>query len=424
MASATQETAGLSAQERSSVFRSVLNATMGLEFGLGLQHGIFNNFVVEVLRIRPEQLGLVQSIREIPGLLTAPIATLQRFFKENVWAGICLLLAGVGLFLHTVVGSFAMLIVATLVLSTGFHVFYPAQSSIVMKTALPSERGMRMGQMNSGAAAATLASVLVVMAISRGRETNYPLLHLVAAVFSMLGGALVLTRPMPGVESATGSTAGPAAGAVAGPSAGSSVRAAAKSLRFDPRLLSYYILSLLGGSRRQITTTFAGFLLVESFHTPVATMVLLSAISSLIAIVTRPAIGKVVDSCGEQNCLIANYGLVAVLFAGYALVKTPLTLFAIYILDNGLLGFDVAITTHLGKIAPKEALSPAYAMGQTVNHITGVGVPLFGGFLWKAAGGASVFFGGAAISLGSLMYSRYLREKDRREGAKVRKTHD
>ena len=173
MASTLQATQELTPEERKSTFRSVLNATMGLEFGLGLQRGIFNNFVVETLHIQPDQLGLVQSIREIPGLLTAPLAVVQGFFRENVWAGLCLLITAAGLFLHTMVFSFPMLIVATLVLSTGFHLFYPAQSSIVMKTALPEERATRMGQMNSGAAVASLASFLVVMLVSRSQGTNY-----------------------------------------------------------------------------------------------------------------------------------------------------------------------------------------------------------------------------------------------------------
>jgi MFS family permease len=182
---------------------------------------------------------------------------------------------------------------------------------------------------------------------------------------------------------------------------------------YDKRFTSYYVLTILGGARRQITTTFAGYLLVEAFHTPVSVMVLLSAISSVIAIVTRPLIGKVVDGWGEQNSLVVNYSLVVMLFLGYALVRSPIPLFVVYILDNGLIGFDVAITTHLGKIAPKELLSSAYAMGQTVNHITGVGVPALGGLLWKAFGGATVFVSGAAIALLSLLYSRGLNMKER-----------
>lgn len=388
MASQDTPAATQEAAERKRAFRSILGSTIALEFGLGLQRGIFNNFVVEALHIQPDQLGFVQSVREIPGLLTAPLAVAQGYFRENVWAGLCLITAAGGLLFHAAVSSVAALIAATLVLSTGFHLFYPVQSSIVMKVSLPEERATKMGQLNSGAAAASLMSVGVVMAVSRLGGTNYSLLHVLAAVFPLLGGLAVVAQKM-GNETKV-----------------------KRSVDYNPRYMSYYILSFLSGARRHITMTFAGFLLVETFHTPVSVMVLLSACASVVAIVTRPLIGRVVDTWGEQRSLVLNYSLVVTLFLGYALVRSPLPLYVIYVLDNGLMGFDVAITTHLGRIAPKEVLSAAYAMGNTINHVTGVAVPAAGGLLWKALGGPAVFLSGAAVAMVSLLYSRGLHRRE------------
>ncbi len=395
LASTGQAQGASSEEERKSVFRSVLSSTVALEFGLGLQRGIFNNFVVETLHIQPDELGFVQSIREIPGLLTAPLAVVQGFFKENVWAGICLLITAAGLFLHTLVFSIPVLLLATLVLSTGFHLFYPVQSSIVMKSSLPSERATRMGQLNSGAAAASLASVLIVMLVSRHGATNYGLLHALAAAFAVCGGLAVLSRSVKSIESAK------------------------KTLDYNPRYKSYYVLTLLSGSRRHVTMTFAGFLLVQTFRTPVGVMVLLSAVSSVLAIITRPLIGRVIDAWGEQQSLVVNYFLVMALFASYALVQSPTILYMIYVLDHGLMGFDVAITTHLGKIAPKEVFSAAYAMGSTINHISGVAVPALGGLVWKAVGGPTVFLSGLVMAALSLLYSRNLDRREREANARL-----
>jgi predicted MFS family arabinose efflux permease len=378
----------LSDKERKSIFQSVLSSTMGLEFGLGLQRGIFNNFVVERLGIQPGQLGFVQSLREVPGLLTAPLAVVQGYFRENVWAGICLFITALGLFLHTMAFSVPMLVLATMVLSVGFHLFYPAQSSIMMKSSLPEERATRMGQLNSGAAVASLSAFFVVMLVSRDGGTNYDLFHAIAAAFALGGGLLVLGRAVK--------------------SMGSGKRA----MDYNPRYMSYYVLTFLGGARRHFTMTFAGYLLVQSFHTPVRVMVLLSAVSSVVAIFTRPVVGKIIDAWGEQRSLMVNYSLVMALFACYAFVGSPLVLYVIYVMDNGLMGFDIAITTHLGKIAPKEVLSAAYAMGSTINHISGVSVPALGGLLWEAWGAPAVFLSGAAVAGLSLAYSMSL---DRRE---------
>ncbi|MGI6632164.1 MAG: MFS transporter [Bacillota bacterium] len=378
------------AEERKSIFKSILGATVALELGQGLQRGIFNNFVVEVVGIEPAQLGLVQGIREIPGLLTAPLATVQGFFRENTYAAVCLLATALGVFMHTMAVNFPLLILATLVMSTGFHLFYPVQSSIVMKTCLPEERATKVGQLNSAGSAGALVSVAIVIVMTRYWKTDYAFLHTMAAAFTALGGLAVLRRSMGGKPS--GRTA----------------------MNFNPRYMSYYILTFLGGSRRHITQTFAGYLLVEVYGTSVSTMVLLSAISSMVAIVTRPLVGKTIDRWGEQKSLIVNYGLVIGLFACYALLKQPLLLFTVYVLDHGLMGFDAAITTYMGRIAPKEVLSSAYAMGQTVNHLSGVSVPVLGGYLWDLFGPGIVFAAGAAIAGVSLVYSMSL---DRRDSA-------
>lgn len=370
---------------RKSIFQYVLSATMALEFGRGLQNGVFNNFVVETLYITPAQLGFIQGVREIPGLLTAPLAVASGYFKENVWAGVCLIATAVGLALHSVTFSFGMLIVATLVYSTGFHLFFPVQQSIVIKASRPEERATRMGRLNSGGAAASLASLAVVMFLTRsGGKVNYGWIHLAAALSVLLGGLAVLLRRLPGTA------------------------ATSKSMNYDMRYKSYYVLTLLSGSRRHITMTFAGYLLVSVYGIQVGTMVFLTALSSVVAIITRPLIGRVVDAWGEQRSLVLNYSLVIIMFMGYALFKNIWLLYTVFVLDHGLQGFDVAITTHLGKIASKEVLSAAYAMGSTINHVTGVSVPMVGGYLWDITGPASVFIGGAAIALASLLYSMRL----------------
>lgn len=379
-------------RERESIFRYVLGATASFEFGHALQRGILNNFAVETLGIQAAQLGFVQGVREVPGLLTAPLAMASGYFRENIWAGICLLVGALGIFLHALVFNIPMLIVATLVLSIGFHLFYPVREAIVMKSALPKERATKIGLLNSGAAAASLGSFFVVLFVTRyTHKPNYALLHMIGSAFALFASFMVLARRVPGASAARTAT-----------------------INFNPRYMSYYVLTFLSGARRHVTNTFASYLLVQRFGTPVGVMMLLTAISSLVAIFTRPAIGKLIDQWGEQKSLALNYSIVMILFTGYAFLKIPLLLYIMYVIDQGTVGFDVAITTHLGKIASRDVLSAAYAMGSTINHISGVSVPVLGGYLWEMAGAPTVFISGAVIAVISLLYSMGL---DRRERA-------
>ncbi|MBT9177470.1 MAG: hypothetical protein DDT20_01803 [Firmicutes bacterium] len=83
-------------------------------------------------------------------------------------------------------------------------------------------------------------------------------------------------------------------------------------------------------------------------------------------------------------------------------------LYTLFVLDHLLLGFDIAITTHLDSIAPRSDIAPSLAMGSTINHITGVIVPVGGGILWGIAGPQSVFLIGAIICALSLLQARTL----------------
>jgi MFS family permease len=229
-----------------------------------------------------------------------------------------------------------------------------------------------------------IAYLIVIVLTRYVARVNYSMLHAGAAVSAVLGALMVMMRK------------------------GTATAAARRKMDFNKKYMSYYTLTTLSGARRHVTMTFAGFLLVQTYRTPVFTMVLLACLSSLVAIFTRPAIGRLIDRWGEQRSLMVNYLIVIPIFLCYAFVKWPLFLFFAYILDNATSGFDVAIQTHMGKIAPPDALSNAYAMGSTMTHITGVGVPILGGFLWDAAGAPAVFLMGTCFAGYALWFSQQL----------------
>ena len=53
-----------------------------LSFGYQLWQSLFNNFAVEELGVRADQMGLIQSIREIPGLLGLSVGLLALLLSE------------------------------------------------------------------------------------------------------------------------------------------------------------------------------------------------------------------------------------------------------------------------------------------------------------------------------------------------------
>lgn len=345
----------------------------------GLFRAVFANFAGQEIGISEGHYGLLEGIRELPGLLTVLIVALVASVSEERLFAVSGAFIGVGIWLYAGAQTYTDLIVATLVQSVGFHVWSVVQDALVMKAVPTGERPKWLGQFNSVAAAATLLGMGgVVLLVERIGIRPY---FVVAGILGLVGVAIALfNKPAP--------------------SSGRRVR-----FVFNWQYRSYYILTMLAGARRHIVLTFASFALVKLYGIPASTMALLLAVHQALAIFTRPLIGRLVGRMGEQRALALNYGVVALIFAAYAFVRVPWLWFGLFILDNAMVGFDVAVSTHAGRIIPREQLSPSLAMGVSINHIFGVLVPVVGGFLWEAFGAQVPFLLGAALALVSFTYS-------------------
>jgi predicted MFS family arabinose efflux permease len=172
---------------------------------------------------------------------------------------------------------------------------------------------------------------------------------------------------------------------------------------FNPKYGLYYILTLLEGCRKQVFLTFAVFLLVRNYHTPLSVVAGLMIINNIINFATSEWIGKMVDKFGEKKVLIICYSAAIPVFIGYASIGIPLLLYTLYCLDNLFYIGSIGSTTYLHKIAKPQDLHPTLAMGVSFNHAAAVAVPLIGGLLWAKYGHAVAFYGGAAVVALSVM---------------------
>jgi predicted MFS family arabinose efflux permease len=171
----------------------------------------------------------------------------------------------------------------------------------------------------------------------------------------------------------------------------------------------YYLLSFLGGCRRQIFTTFAVFALVREYSTPRNTIITLVLINQCVVFVCSPIVGWFVDKAGERVMLSASYlGLIFV-FIGYAFLKNVNHLYVLYCIDNFLFVGGIALTTYLNKISPPKDLKPTLAMGVTMNHVAAVVGPMLGGLAWMKFGYHVVFVGGSAVAVISLIATQWIK---------------
>jgi predicted MFS family arabinose efflux permease len=170
------------------------------------------------------------------------------------------------------------------------------------------------------------------------------------------------------------------------------------------------MLEFLMGSRRHIFTTFAIFLLVSEHGVPAQTITVLYVINNLIGTFLYQHFGKIIARFGERRVLTLNFALLILVFLGYAYVPLLPVLYVLFVADHVLFGFRIALPSYFQKIAvqPQE-ITPNISLGQTINHIAAVTIPLVGGVVWETIGSRYTFLIGVGIVALSLVVVQWMR---------------
>jgi predicted MFS family arabinose efflux permease len=185
-------------------------------------------------------------------------------------------------------------------------------------------------------------------------------------------------------------------------------RPARDSVRRDYWL--FYVLSFLMGTRRHIFTTFAIFLLVRVHGLQTWQTAILFLVNSVVSFLALPQFGRLIGRFGERRVLTLNFLLLLGVFMGYATIDSIAVLVVLFVLDNLLFGFTLAINSYFQKIAviPQDIM-PNMSLGQSINHVAAVIIPLVGGWMWEALGSAMPFLLGAVVALISLVLTNWVR---------------
>lgn len=373
-------------------------------FGFAVYSGVFQNYLRDVMHSGPLQLGELESLREVPGLLAALTAGTLVALAEARVAGLGLFLTALGIGVTGLVPEWAaywtannpaaavettryvFLIFVTVFWSIGFHLWASVSPAITLTLAKGQEGGRHLGRMQAVGSLATLAALgfAWIMAKLLPRNVYNP-------YFFLAGGCILVASILCSRLSAH-ATGAPRASII---------------LRREYGL--FYLLTFLEGCRRQIFSIFASFALILVYKVPLGNMLLLQFINSILISFTAPAIGKVIDRTGERGPLtFYSIGLIVV-FLGYATSQTVGALYALFLLDNVLFSFGVGFTTYLHRIARPGELTPCISMGVTMNHIAAVTVPVGGAWLWQHYHNYQLpFWVGVTIAVVSLFATRWL----------------
>ncbi|MCF7807386.1 MAG: MFS transporter [Candidatus Marinimicrobia bacterium] len=360
-------------------------AVMSIASTVGLQvwRTLFNNYAVDVVGLGGNHIGIIQSVREIPGFLALLVVYVILMIKEHRLSALSIGVLGLGVALTGVFPSYVGLIFTTLLMSFGFHYFETTNQSLTLQYFDKTTSPWVFGKMRSYASASAILIGLVIYFLSS--YLSYQLMFLILG--SIIVGAAVW-------------------GVFQNPTRDDLVPQHKKMI-LRKRYGLYYFLTFMAGARRQIFVAFAVFLLVEKFQFTLKEITLLFMLNNAINYFLSPLIGRAIIRFGERKVLTVEYGSLILVFIAYATVDSKLIIAFLYVLDHIFFNFSMAIRTFFQKIGKPEHIAPSMAAGFTINHIAAVVIPAMGGLAW-IIDYRIPFFAGAIMSLMSLIAVQFI----------------
>ena len=360
------------------MFRFLMVLTISSTVGLKAWLTLFNNFSVEVAHLDGSHIGMIQSIREIPGFLALLAVFIMLVIKEHRLSALSILCLGLGLAVTGWFPSYLGLIFTTLIMSFGFHYYETTNQSLTLQYFDATQSPWVFGKMRSLAAASSVVMGILIYCLAA--LLNYTQIYLI------IGGGIVAASIWGLLHDPTHRDIIPQH----------------KKMIFRQKYWLFYFLTFMGGARRQIFMAFAVFLLVKRCHFSLQDITALFVINDLINYFLSPIIGKCILRFGERKVLSLEYSSIFFIFLAYALVESKLVLSILFILDHVFFNFSIAIQTFFQKMADPRDIAPSMAMGFTINHIAAVFLPAIGGLLWMVDYRIP-FVAGAAMSVISLV---------------------
>ena len=359
----------------------VMTIAMTLAFATWM--ALLNNFVVERAAFTGKEIGILQSIREIPGFLAFTTVFVLLLIREQIFAYISLAVLGIGVALSGYFPSEAGLYLTTFVMSVGFHYYETVKQSLSLQWLSIDEAPAVLGKL---IAVSSVASLVVYSFLWLGQgylSLSYETIYFVAG-----GSCFILTLFMwLGFPTFT------------------SVIPQRKHLLLRKRYWLYYALTFMGGARRQIFMVFAGFLMVEKFGYSVSDIAALFIINHLFNWAFASRIGALVGRIGERRALTFEYCGLFCVFTAYAFVDSAAWAGTLYVADHLLFSLAIAIKTYFQKIADPADMASTAGVAFTINHIAAVFIPVLFGLVWLVSP-MLVFLMGSVMALISLLLAR------------------
>lgn len=377
------------------VMVAILSALFLAQLGAGMYDLLFSNFLSDVLHLEAGERGFLELPRELPGILSLFVMALLYFLNEVRLAAVSMLLAATGSFFMMNLGAGAslwQLSLCVVTASLGLHILMGTVDSVVMHTARPENRSLRLGQMRALGTAATLIGALFIW-LKWKINVNFQLDYAVIITIFLLSAVLMFSVRVPQFPRR---------------------RSLKENFILRREYAVYYGIETLHGIRKQLYLTFGYWLLVNSLGQSPGRIGLIMLCAGVIGLFTQPFIGKSIKVYGERRVTIFDSIALSLLCLAYAFAPGLLpadwavaVIACCFVLDKLLFDLGMARTTYITRICGERRsdITPCIYTGIAINHVASVAYGIIGGLIWTYSGGPQAVFltGGLAVAGAGLL---------------------
>ncbi len=356
--------------------------SISMVFSFSAWMSLLNNFVIEVASFDGSQIGILQSLREIPGFLAFTVVLVLIFVAQQKLAYISMILLGLGVLLTGFYPSALGLYITTVIMSIGFHYLETLNQSLSLQWLSKAKAPIILGKITAAKSFTSLIVFVLIFFMMKFFSLEYKYVYVFFGLITLFTGILAWVLFEHFKDDVVQE----------------------KKIVLKKEYWLFYVLTFFAGARRQIFVVFAGFLLVEKFGVDVHNMVALLFINSILNMYFAPKIGRFIANFGERITLRLEYIGLMLVFISYAFVDNLYVAFFLYILDHVLFSMAIALKTYFQKIADPKDIASASAISFTINHIAAVFLPVLLGLVWLYSH-SLVFIIGSIIAFASFLFS-------------------
>ncbi|MDD2190733.1 MAG: MFS transporter [Eubacteriales bacterium] len=359
------------------------------------------NRLYEELDFTVMQRSMLETPRELPGLLTVVMIGILNGLGDIRIAAVANIIGGIGLLLFGLApNQYSLILLFLVIYSTGQHLYLPMNSSITMSFAKGENFGQRMGQIQGLGSLSIIIASGVLFLLYRFFDVTYQTVFVIAAFAMTMSGVLFMFMKSDGNKIVS-----------------------KKRFVFRKEYYLFYIMSIVNGARKQITLTFVPWLIIDVFQQPVTTLTMLFFIVCVINIFFKPWFGSLIDKRGERYAMQLEAIIMFAACIGFIFAKqlfsfsTALIIVGIcYVIDKLMESASMARATYAKRLSrdPSE-VARTLSMGLSMDHVVSMMIPVLAGYVWYSNGADGyryVFIGALFISLLNFFIASKLERKN------------